>query len=77
MIQWPLIIPAPCILDTMSAELRLLALRYNCILNVVHIVGTKMIQVGIDGLSGDKIHLSVLVEARGSYILPLHLNPII
>jgi len=35
-----------------------------------------MIQVGIDGLSQGKVHLGALDEARGSYVLPLHLNPI-
>jgi hypothetical protein len=63
-------------LDAMVLELRLLAIAGNFILRVVHIAGTRMIELGIDALSRGELHVGALVKATAPEIIPLHLHPL-
>ena len=62
-------------LDEMVLELRLIALKGNFVLRMVHISGTRMIRLGIDGLSRAKYHAGALCDAQEPGIIPLHLDP--
>ena len=59
------------LLDELVLRFRELAIRYNFQLRIVHIAGTRMIALGIDGLSRGEQEVGALV--RGDW-LPLHLN---
>ena len=63
------------LLDGMVLELREMATKCNFVLRMVHIAGTRMIETGIDGLSRGELHLGALALAKGSALLPLHLDP--
>jgi hypothetical protein len=62
-------------LHELVTELRLLALRGNCVVNIFHISGTRMIEVGVDALSRGELHLGDLGAVPLS-AAPLHLSPI-
>jgi hypothetical protein len=47
-------------LHDLVTELRLLALRGICVVNIFHISGTRMIEVGVDALSRGELHLGEL-----------------
>jgi hypothetical protein len=63
-------------LDAMVLELRLLAIAGNFVLRLVHIAGTRMIELGIDALSRGELHLGALADASLSRVIPLHLHPL-
>jgi hypothetical protein len=63
-------------LDAMVLELRLLAIAGNFILHLVHIAGTRMIELGIDALSRGELHLGALMGATAARVIPLHLHPL-
>jgi hypothetical protein len=63
-------------LDAMVLELRLLAIAGNFILRLVHIAGTRMIEIGIDGLSRGELQAGDLAKAATAHIIPLHLHPL-
>jgi len=63
-------------LDAMVLELRLLAIAGNFILRLVHIAGTRMIDIGIDGLSRGELQAGDLAKAATAHIIPLHLHPL-
>jgi hypothetical protein len=58
----------------MVTELKLLAMRGNFELNIFHISGTRMIQIGVDALSRGELHLGAL-GANDSSAAPYHLSP--
>jgi hypothetical protein len=58
----------------MVLELRLLAVAGNFVLRVVHIAGTRMIDIGIDALSRGELQAGALAKASASHIIPLHLH---
>jgi hypothetical protein len=60
----------------MVLELRLLAIAGNFVLRLVHIAGTRMIELGIDALSRGELHLGALADASLSRVIPLHLHPL-
>jgi hypothetical protein len=62
-------------LQNMVTELRALTLKGNFVLNVFHIAGTRMIQIGIDGLSRGEMQLGALASTPGS-AAPLHKTPL-
>jgi hypothetical protein len=62
-------------LHELMLDLRLLTVRGNFILHVVHIAGTRMIEIGVDGLSRGETHLGALDFSFGD-ALPLHLSPL-
>jgi hypothetical protein len=61
-------------LHDLVTELRLLALRGNCVVNIFHISGTRMIEVGVDALSRGEMHLGELGAVPLS-AAPLHVSP--
>ena len=61
-------------LDAMVLELRLIAMRGNFILHLVHVAGTRMIAFGIDGLSRGEKQVGALLHGGVAGILPLHLS---
>ena len=63
-------------LDAMVLELRLLAIAGNFILHLVHIAGTRMIEIGIDALSRGELQAGALAKATTAHIIPLHLHPL-
>ena len=63
-------------LDEMVLELRLLAIRGNFVLRLLHIAGTRMIELGIDGLSRGELQLGALLEGNLPKTIPLHLDPL-
>jgi hypothetical protein len=63
-------------LDDMVLELRLLAIAGNFVLRLVHIAGTRMIELGIDALSRGELHLGALADATLAHVIPLHLHPL-
>jgi hypothetical protein len=62
-------------LQDMVTELRLLTLTGNFVLNIFHIAGTRMIQIGVDGLSRGEMQLGALAGTPES-AAPLHLSPL-
>jgi hypothetical protein len=58
-------------LDAMVLELRLLTIAGNFVLRLVHIAGTRMIELGIDALSQGQLHLGALADATLSLVLSL------
>jgi hypothetical protein len=62
-------------LHELVTELRLLALRGNFVVNIFHISGTRMIEVGADALSRGELHLADLGACPLS-AAPLHMSPI-
>jgi hypothetical protein len=60
-------------LHDMVTELKLLSLRGNFVLNIFHISGTRMIQIGVDALSRGELHVGALGCSSAA---PLHLSPI-
>ena len=62
-------------LHAMVTELRLLALQGNFELHLVHIAGTRMIEIGVDGLSRGELQLGALDDATLG-LVPLHLASI-
>jgi hypothetical protein len=62
-------------LHELVTELRLLTLAGNFVLSVFHIAGTRMIEIGVDGLSRGEKHIGALAEAPES-AAPLHLSPL-
>ena len=63
-------------LDAMILELRLLAIAGNFVVHLVHIAGTRMIELGIDALSRGELHLGALADATVARVIPLHLHPL-
>jgi hypothetical protein len=63
-------------LDAMVLELWLLAIAGNFVLRLVHIAGTRMIELGINALSQGELHLGALADATLSRVIPLHLHPL-
>jgi hypothetical protein len=63
-------------LDAMVLELRLLAIGGNFVLRLVHIAGTRMIEIGIDALSRGELQAGALAKATMSHVIPLHLHPL-
>jgi hypothetical protein len=63
-------------LDAMVLELRLLAIAGNFVLRLVHIPGTRMIELGIDALSRGELQAGALAEATVAKVIPLHLHPL-
>ena len=61
-------------LDAMVLELRILAMRANCVLHLVHIAGTRMIACGVDGLSRGELQVGALLSGGPELMLPLHLT---
>jgi hypothetical protein len=55
--------------------LRLLTVRGDYILHAVHINGTQMIDIGVDGVSPGETHLGALNFSLGEALL-LHLSPL-
>jgi hypothetical protein len=62
-------------LHELMLALRLLMVRRNFVLHVIHIAGTRMIEFGVDGLSRGETHLGALNFSFGD-ALPLHLSPL-
>jgi hypothetical protein len=62
-------------LQNMVTELRGLTLKGNFVLNIFHIAGTRMIQIGIDGLSRGEMQLGALASTPHS-AAPLHVSPL-
>jgi hypothetical protein len=62
-------------LHEMVTQLRLMALRGNFVLNIFHISGTRMIQIGVDALSRGELHVGALGATETS-AAPLHLSPV-
>jgi hypothetical protein len=62
-------------LHEMVTELRELSLKGKFTLHIFHIAGSKMIQIGIDGLSRGELHADAL-ERTPISAAPLHLSPI-
>jgi hypothetical protein len=62
-------------LHDMVTELKMLTLRGNFVLNIFHISGTRMIQIGVDALSRGDLHVGALGSSETS-AAPLHLSPI-
>jgi hypothetical protein len=60
-------------LHELVTELRLLTLAGNFVLNVFHIAGTRMIEIGVDGLSRGEKHIGALADMPES-AAPLHLS---
>ena len=61
-------------LHDMVTELRLLTLRGNFILHLFHIAGTRMIEIGVDGLSRGELQLGALEGGAPDSAIPLHLT---
>ena len=61
-------------LHYMVVELRALSIECNFTLRIVHIAGTRMIQIGVDGLSRGEMQLGALEDKIFNQI-PLHLSP--
>ena len=61
-------------LHQMVTELRLLTLRGNFILHLFHIAGTRMIEIGVDGLSRGELQLGALENLTPDSAIPLHLT---
>jgi len=64
------------LLDDMVLELKILSVKENFVVNLVHFAGTRMIANGIDGISRGELHVGSLLEAARMNVLPLHLDPI-
>jgi hypothetical protein len=62
-------------LHELMLDLRLLTVRGDFILHVVHIARTQMIDIGVDGLSRGETHLGALNFSFGD-ALHLHLSPL-
>jgi hypothetical protein len=62
-------------LHELVTELRLLALRGNFVVNIFHISGTRMIEIGVDALSHGEMHLGDLGSIPLS-AAPLHMSPV-
>jgi hypothetical protein len=60
----------------MVLELWLLAIAGNCVLRLVHITGTRMIDIGIDALSQGELQAGALAKAMTAHIISLHLHPL-
>ena len=52
-------------LHELMVDLRLLTIRGNFVLHVVHIAGTRMIEIGVNGLSRGETHLGALNFSLG------------
>jgi hypothetical protein len=63
-------------LDAMVLELCLIAIAGNFILRLVHIAGTRMIDIGIDELSRGELQAGALAKATAEHTIPLHLHPL-
>ena len=63
-------------LHQMVTELRLLTLRGNFLLHLFHIAGTRMIAIGVDGLSRGELQLGALENLAPECAIPLHLSAI-
>jgi len=56
-------------------ELRTLALELGFLISIVHVAGTRVIEVGVDGLSRGELQLGALLS-DDSQLVPLHLDPL-
>jgi hypothetical protein len=63
------------LLHEMVTEFKLLSLRGNFSMNIFHISGTRMIEIGVDALSRGDFHLGNLA-GNPSSAAPLHLSSI-
>jgi hypothetical protein len=61
-------------LHQLATELRMLTLVGNFVLNIFHVAGTRMIEIGVDGLSRGEKHIGALADTPQS-AAPLHLSP--
>jgi hypothetical protein len=61
-------------LHQLAMELRMLTLVGNFVLNIFHVAGTRMIEIGVDGLSCGEKHIGALADTPQS-AAPLHLSP--
>jgi hypothetical protein len=61
-------------LHELATELRMLTLVGNFVLNIFHVAGTRMIEIGVDGLSRGEKHIGALADTPQS-AAPLHLSP--
>jgi hypothetical protein len=62
-------------LHQLATELRMLTLVGNFVLNIFHVAGTRMIEIGVDGLSRGEKHIGALLGTPQS-AAPLHLSPL-
>lgn len=62
-------------LHNMVTELRELTLSGKFVLQIFHIAGTRMIQIGVDALSRGELHAGALAQAPES-VAPLHFSPV-
>jgi hypothetical protein len=62
-------------LHELATELRMLTLVGNFVLNIFHVAGTRMIEIGVDGLSRGEKHIGALLGTPES-AAPLHLSPL-
>jgi hypothetical protein len=60
----------------MVLELRLIAIAGNFLFCLVHIAGTRMIDIGIDALSRGELPAGALAKATTEHTIPLHLHPL-
>ena len=62
-------------LDAMVLELLCIAIAGNFLLRLVHIAGTRMIDmIGIDALSRGELQAGALAKATTEHTIPLHLH---
>lgn len=62
-------------LHEMVIELRELTLKGNFVLQIFHIAGSRMIQIGVDALSRGELHVGALAQTPDS-VAPLHKTPL-
>jgi hypothetical protein len=62
-------------LHDMVTELRELTLKGNFVLQIFHIAGTRMIQIGVDALSRGELPAGALAQAPDN-AAPLHQSPL-
>ena len=55
-------------------RLRMAVMKYGLILHMVHIAGTRMIDVGVDGLSQGQLSEGVMAGDSILKHVPLHLS---
>jgi hypothetical protein len=60
----------------MILELKILSMQANCVVQLVHVAGTRMIACGIDGLSRGELQVGALLQGGVGSMLPLHLSAI-
>jgi hypothetical protein len=61
-------------LHQLATKLRMLTLVRNFVLHIFHVAGTRMIEIGVDGLSRGEKHVGALSDTPQS-AAPLHLSP--